>query len=187
MISRILYIVFYIIYLILIGVGLWFLLFYFNVPEWVWAFFAIAIVIVIIGVITKESFFQDHPWTIMYAFLHFIAFTLIIIGIVFIMTYSTMPWWIWTPLILGLIFSILTEMIVELSPNLVAISIFLAMLTFISFIIGLVLLITYGQTPEWLWLIFGLAILFFVLAGIFKAISYRHVVTDPCVDTIHTI
>lgn len=172
-----LYVIFYIVYLTLIAIGLWFLLFYSNVPQWVWSFFAIAITLAIIGTILKEFFFleQHHSWIVIYVFLYFIAFILIVVGLIFIMTYSTMPWWIWTPLLIALLLSILTEMIVELSPNLATVALFLAILTFITLVISLVILITHGQTPEWVWLIIGLSIIFFVLAGIFKGINYRHI------------
>jgi hypothetical protein len=127
--SRGLYVTVYILYLIFLGLALWYLLYYSNVPYWVWFFFLGAIIIALIGVFVKEyilireiesngTFIPEQSfkvWSALYIIFHIIAFILVIIGLGYTINYSCFPWWIWLMFGLGLFLSILGHMIVGLS------------------------------------------------------------------------
>lgn len=101
---RVLYLTFVILYLITLAIGLWFLLYYSGVPGWVWIFFAIAIILLIISTMMRETREQNKKnfdrWGIFFVVLDVISIILMIVGFIFVVMYSTLPWWIW--LILGL-------------------------------------------------------------------------------------
>lgn len=187
---------FYLCYLIVFLVFLWFFLYYSGVPRWVfWLFFA-GIIIIGIGVIQKETLMRKriredgseychqtrYNWTITYSILHFIALGLIITGLVFVITTSSIPWWVWLLVFLSFIFSIIGTMIHTYSPHA---KVWAAVTHFIALALGLtafVFVIIFSESPYWVWLIYALAVLFAVLAGSFEQVSEKNhvVVTDKC-------
>lgn len=194
MVSRVLYITFQILYLITLAVVLWFLLYYSGVPSWVWIFFGVAILLEIISAIIEETLIWTVTtsegktvttrtmglWAILFIILNISAFILIIIGLIFVIKYSTIPWWVW--LIFGIailvfilagLFGLLGSIFITAIFWLVAVGLFIA---------GVILVIIYSKSPWWVWLIVGLAVLFAILASIFNSISYRTVtvVTPDC-------
>jgi hypothetical protein len=127
--SRGLYVTLYILYLIFLGLSLWYLLYYSNVPYWVWFFFLGAIIIAFIGVFVKEyilirelesngTFIPTQSfkvWSALYIIFHIIAFILVIIGLGYTINYSSFPWWIWFLFGLALFLTISGHMIIGLS------------------------------------------------------------------------
>lgn len=182
---RTLSLTFYILYLIVLAVALFFLLYYSNVPIWVWSLFLIAILIAIIGVLMKEFLLVRTItvdgvdvtsgyytfWLILYIVLHLIAIALIIVGLFFVIQYSTIPWWVWLILFLAFIVTIFSNMIRAFFPNSYVWSIIFSLIGLVLFIVGIVFLILYSNSPFWVWLILGIAILFAILSGIFESLS----------------
>ena len=127
--SRGLYVTLYILYLIFLGLSLWYLLYYSNVPYWVWFFFLGAIIIAFIGVFVKEyilirelesngTFIPTQSfkvWSALYIIFHIIAFILVIIGLGYTINYSSFPWWLWFLFGLALFLTISGHMIIGLS------------------------------------------------------------------------
>lgn len=195
--SRTLYLTFYVLYLIVLAIGLWFLLSYSGVPEWVWTFFGAAIVIVIIGLLMKEFFLYRtvttsgvdvtvgyyNFWVILYIILHIIAFILLITGLFFVITHSTVPWWVWVILGLAILFSIVSDLIIEISPGFAFVALVTSLISFALFVTGLIFFIMHSNAPWWVWLIIGLAILFAILAAVFERGTEPNVVVvnDPVI------
>jgi len=181
-----------------LAVALWFLFSYSNVPSWVWIFFGTAILIVIIGVLMKEFLLtrtittcgRDITsgsytfWSVLYIIFYLMAFALIITGLVFVIQYSSIPWWTWVILGIAILLSILGDVSVTASPRFGFFALILAISAFILFVTGLILLIIYSNAPSWVWVIVGVAILFAILAAICEGMSYRNYITvvKTCFD-----
>ena len=196
MASRALYLTFYILYLMTLAVGIWFLLYYSGVPSWVWTFFAIAILIAIISAVLKEHLLtrtittsgiditdSSHSfWLIFYILMNFAALILIVVGIIFVIRYSTIPWWVWFILGAAIFFSIISNIMLALGPIGILFAVLVSLFAFVLFITGIILLIAYSNAPWWVWLIIGLAILFSMLASIFEGIGDRNeiIVVQTC-------
>lgn len=196
MASRALHLTFYILYLITLSIGLWFLLYYSGVPSWVWIFFGVAMLISIINAIMKELLLvttittngrdvTDSSytfWLVLYIIMDLIALILIIIGIVLVIRYSTLPWWVWVVLGTAIFFSIMSGILLAFSPGSALFAIILSVIGFIFFIAGIILLITYSQAPWWVWLIFGVAVLFAMLASLFGGMTNTNqvIIQETC-------
>lgn len=184
-VSRTYYYIFYILYLITLGVGLWFLLYYSGVPSWVWIFFGAAILITIISVLMKEFLLvgtittsgkyitnDDYAfWVVLYMIFNITVFILIIVGLIFVIKYSSIPWWVWLILSLGILFSIIGDMLMIFGNVGYIFSLIFNVISLILFIVGVGLVIVYSHAPWWVWLIVGIAILFAIIAGIFENIN----------------
>ena len=165
----------------MLAISLWFLLYYSGVPSWVWILFGVAILIAILGVFIKEVFLKQTItssgkdvtseyytfWSVLYIILHLMAFVLIIAGIVFVIQYSTVPWWVWVILAVAIASSIISTMIMGLSGG-SSVGMIFGVIFYIAalvlFIIGIILLIIHSNAPWWVWLIVGLTILFGVMS-----------------------
>lgn len=190
MVSRALSLAFYILYLITLAVALWFLLHYSGVPSWVWIFFGVAILIAIIGSLMKEFLLVRTVtssgeiitsgsftfWLVLYIIFHIAALILIIIGIVLVIRYSTIPWWVWVILAVAIFVSIVSNMILAFAPGASLFAVILSVIAVILFITGVILLIIHSHSPWWVWLIVGLAVLFAILSSIFDVMADRNVV-----------
>lgn len=189
MVSRAIYITFYILYLLTLAISLWFVLFYAGVPYWVWSFFGVAILILVICVLIKEFLLTrmvtccgkdvttgNSAMEIFYIIAELMVFILFIVGLVFVIIYSTIPWFVWVILFVAIVMSIITTMILAFAPEAYLIALILWIVAFIMFIAGLILLIIYSNSPWWVWLIVGITILFFILAAIFEAVAEQNAV-----------
>lgn len=214
-VSRTLYITFYTIYLALLALSLWFLLYYSNVPYWVWFFFAIALIISFISLIIREAAIKHivntklstktiqgsqgsqsqkeevqikevsegtgpskstmGSWGITYIFMQIASMILIIVGIIFVIIYSSIPWWIWVILGVAILLNIMAVVIAALIPKGIAFSLVVSIIAFIVFLVGFSFLVVYSQAPFWVWLIFAIAIIFLMIADIFEKISEKPV------------
>lgn len=198
MVSRALSLAFYILYLITLAIALWFLLHYSGVPSWVWIFFGVAILIAIIGALMKEFLLVRTVtssgeiissgsftfWLVLYIIFHIAALILIIIGIVLVIRYSTIPWWVWVILAVAIFVSIVSNMILAFAPGASLFAVILSVIAVILFITGVILLIIHSHSPWWVWLIVGLAVLFAILSAIFDGMADRNavVVHGGCVS-----
>jgi len=190
---RALYITFSILYLITLAIVLWFLLYYSGVPSWVWIFFAI--LIAIISLIMREVAIKNvvsssgkpkstglGVWGVLYILLQIIALILVIIGLIFVIMYSTIPWWVWVILGSAIVLAMIAVIIAIIPGVGPIIALILLIIAFIAYIVGLILLVIYSDAPWWIWLIIGVMILFGILASIFEGLSERPkvVVVDEC-------
>jgi hypothetical protein len=187
-VSRYLHTAFYVLFLICLAVALWFLLYFAKVPGWVWIFFGVAILIFIIGILLKEYVLRQtrdavgnvvpsgyHTfWVVLYSIFHVMAFILIIVGIVFTIKYSIIPWWVWVVLAMAIFFVVLSNMFYYYFTSTV-LGIVMSVLAALTFIAALVLIVIYSKSPWWVWLIMGVAVLFAFLAGIFEPLSNPNV------------
>jgi hypothetical protein len=197
MVSRALSLAFYILYLIVLAIALWFLLHYSGVPSWVWIFFGVAILIAIFGVLIKEFLLtrtlttsgrdvtdsSNSFWLVFFVIMNIIVLILMIIGLIFVIRYSTIPWWVWVILAVAIFFSIISNVIMAFAPGAAIFSIITAVIALVLFIIGVILLIIYSRAPWWVWLIIGLAVLFAILASVFEGMAERNqiIVQETCV------
>lgn len=197
MVSRALSLSFYIFYLITLAIALWFLLHYSGVQSWVWIFFGIAILIAIIGALMREFLLVRTVtpsgtiiysnslkfWLILYVIFHITALILIIVGIVLVIRYSTIPWWVWVVLAIAIFLSIISNMILAFSHGSYIFAIIIFVIALILFIAGVVLLIIYSHVPLWVWLIIGLAVFFAILSVIFDGMADRNkvILQEGCV------
>ena len=197
-VSRVLYITFTILYMITLAIVLWFLLYYSGVPSWVWIFFGVAILIAIISLIMREvavktvvttsGKVKSGPfglWGIFYILLQITALILIIIGLIFTIKYSTIPWWVWVILGAAIILVILALILALIPIAGPIIALVLIVLAFIAYVVGLIFLVIYSHAPWWIWIIIGVMILFGILASIFEGLSERpkEVVPEECNTT----
>jgi len=197
-VPRVLYITFTILYMITLAIVLWFLLYYSGVPSWVWIFFGVAILIAIISLIIREVAVKNTVtssgkeksgpfglWGIFYILLQITALILIIIGLIFTIKYSTIPWWVWVILGSAIVLVILALIMALIPVAGPIISLVLIVIAFLAYVVGLILLVIYSHAPWWIWIIIGVMILFGILASIFEALSERpkEVVPDECSAT----
>lgn len=185
--TRALYLTFYILYLLTLAVALWLLLFYSGVPGWVYLLFGIAILLVIINTLLKEFLLtrtitttgrditSDYHsfWSGLYILIYIIAFVLVITGIVFVVSYSSIPWWVWVVLGIAILLSFLSDTLVTFSLDFIAV--LTAIAAFILFVIGFIFLVIYSNAPWWVWIIIGLAILFAILAAFFQGMAEKNI------------
>lgn len=186
------YTAFYVLFLVMLAVTLWFLLFYANVPSWVWIFFGVAILIAIIGVIIKETLLKTIKtpcgevisgpspfWSGMYLIFHIFAFILIVIGLVFTIQYSNIPSWIWIVLGLALLFYIIATMILAFIPT-AHIWYFLTMVVAIILLLtGVISAIIASNAPAWIWALIAVTILFGLIAALLEPASdYNEVIIE---------
>ena len=201
-IPRWIYVIFYVIYLILVMVSLYYLLHYTNVPVWVWSFYAAAILIFLIGVLIKELFVKKvvdesgktlnntslRVWGAFYLIFHIIAIVLLIVGLVLTMHYSDIDWWIWLLLVIGLILTVIANMITSLPGK--AITIFLALpvwiIGFIILIVGIAFYVVQADAPVWVWIIVIIAIIFGIMSSILDNMSSKNVVVKHT-EVVNTI
>ena len=190
--SRGLYVTVYILYLIFLGLALWYLLYYSNVPYWVWFFFLSAIIIALFGVLVKEyilireiesngTFIPEQSfkvWSALYIIFHIIAFILVIIGLGYTINYSCFPWWIWLMFGLGLFLSISGHMIVGLSGENTGgryTGKFFSVLAMIIHITAIILLFNTTSCPKWLLSILIFTAIFASLTLYLETISMKNV------------
>lgn len=199
MLNRALYLTFYVLYLITLAIAIFFVLHYSGVPSWVWTFFGVGLLILMLAVLVKEFFMKriitntgrdittgSHTfWSVMYILMVLAGIVLLIIGLIFTIQYSSIPWWVWLVLALAIILSIIGNAILAFAPGAFVVAIIMGVLSLILFIVGLILLIIHSNSPWWVWLIVGLAVLFAILAAIFEGLSDKNtlIVMDPCCET----
>lgn len=195
MVSRIWYIIFYIAYLLVLAVALWFLLYYSGIETWIWSLFAAAIAIFIVGIIIKETLLVDVVtesgipvdtgvgfWKIIYYLAHIVAFILIFTGLVFTITQSPAPWWVWGLLSLSIIVSVLSTMLQTLGPYARPFAVLVYIISFGLYIAAIVLLVIYSEAPWWIWLIVGAAFALSIIYSIFENISEPNIRVIPDAD-----
>lgn len=183
-VTRDLYLASYILYLATIALALWFLLHYTGVQPWVWIFFALAILIAIVGVLMKETVLRrkvtsegvvispnTSGWLIFYYILHIMAFILVVVGLGFVIGTSSIPWYVWVILGGAVLFSILSN-IMGAGRGIILPAIF-GVISLVLFVVGIILLVIYSNAPFWTWLIVIIAAIFAILAGIFESVSER--------------
>lgn len=188
--------VFQLLYLITLAIGLWFVFYYSFVPQWVYSFFGIAILIIIIGVLMKTFLFKPDtnvgPWAVAYLIFHIIAFILIIVGIGFVIKYSKIPWWVWVILGSAIILSIVSGMIFAFTSKGSLFGIVLYIFAFVLFLTGIIFVIYYSNAPWWTWAIILLAIVFSIIASVFDPLAAKPIspcpgvecTTDPCITVL---
>lgn len=194
---RLLHTIFYVLFLVTLAVALWFLFHYDGVQPWVWSLFAGAILIAIIGVIIKETGMKRvydangkltnagsyKLWAILYLIFHILAFIMLIIGFVFVMIQSTVPWWVWVMLAVGVVLVIVSNMVFAFVPEAYIASLIIAIVALVTIVVGFIFLIVYSKAPWWVWMILILAVIFAVLSFIFElSAEKRDIVTctAPC-------
>lgn len=157
----------YLIYLILIAIGLVFLFHYSGVPEWVWTFFIIAIILLAFALVLKDFVFKDDSsniWNIVYIILYFSMLILLIIGLALVIKDSSIRWWAWTIFLIGFVLLMASGVILNMSPQgEYMYSLILAILALIILFIGIILILAYSHSKWWVWLIFIFAIIFFII------------------------
>ena len=195
---RALYITFYILYLITLAIVLWFLLYYSGVPSWVWIFFGVAILIAIISLIMSEVAIKRHVssagkpvpshglsgWSVLFILLHLTSLILMVIGLIFVIMYSSIPWWVWVILGSAILLILIGGIITAVGG--IVIGIIFLIIAYIAYIVGVILLVIYSTAPWWIWILIGMLILFGILASVFEYMSEKEkVVVDDsgCVTT----
>jgi phosphatidylglycerophosphate synthase len=179
-------ITFYLLYLILLAVTLYFLLYYAEVPVWVWSLFGIAILIAVIGVVIKETTMKrkkkikkggveeiEDPkltggWSLSYHIFHVIAVILVVTGIILTAVYAkNVPWWVWLILGLAIVIAFLGPMIhaSTSNKNWKTTSLFFSMIASILYISGLIFFVIYSNSPWWIWLLIVATVVFQFLGG----------------------
>ena len=185
--ARIWYVIFYVMYLALLAVTIWFLLYYSNVPAWVFFLFLPAIILTAIALIVKETLLTTEVladgtvitsplstfWKVLYYLHYVIAVVLIVVGILFVVSYSTVPWWVWMILGLSWILSLISSLILTISSAgaAKAFSIFISLAATIAYIAGIILLVLYSNAPWWVWLLAGGAYLMYIVASVLENLS----------------
>jgi len=196
---RALYITFSILYLITLAIVLWFLLYYSGVPSWVWIFFGVAILIAIISLVMSEVAIkkavssEGKPvpsrglglWSVLFILLQITSIILMIIGLIFVIKYSSIPWWVWVIIASAIILLLIGGIISAVGG--VVVGLIFVIIGYLAYIVGVVLLVIYSDAPWWIWILIGMLILFGILANIFEYMSERQkvVVADGsgCVTT----
>lgn len=188
--------VFELLYLITLAIGLWFVFSYSFVPQWVYAFFGVAILILIIGVLMKAFLFKPDTnlssWGLIYAIFHIVALILIIVGIGFVIKYSKIPWWVWVILGVAIILGIIAMMIFAITSKAKLLGIVFYIFAIILYITGIIFVIIYSNAPWWTWAIVLLALVFSILASVFDPLAAKPIspcpnvecTTDPCITVL---
>jgi hypothetical protein len=190
--NRALYVLFYILYLITLAIAIWFLVYYGQVPNWVYIFFLVAIIIMVIGVLIKEFLLQRtrtksgkdvskniSGWLIAYVAFHILAFLLFITGVVFVGIYGTIAWWILALLAIGIILTVVASMIYAFYPRKELVAYIVYLVGVLIYIAGFILLVYFSDAPWWIWLILLTAVGFSVVASVFEYISEKNEVIVP--------
>lgn len=190
--NRALYVLFYILYLITIAIAIWFLVYYGKVPNWVYIFFLVAIIIMVIGVLIKEFLLQRtrtksgkditkniSGWLIAYVAFHILAFLLFIAGIILVDIYGNIAWWILSLLAIGIILTVVASMIYAFYPRKELVAYIVYLVGVLIYIAGFVLLVYFSDAPWWIWLILLTAVGFSVVASVFEYISEKNEVIVP--------
>lgn len=190
-ISRLWYLIFYVIYLAMLLTALWFMISLSNVPNWVFFLFLAASIMWVLIAIGRETLLtaQMLPdgtlmisplstfWTVMYWILAATATGLTIAGFVLVIINSTVPWWVWLLILVAWLVSFLGQAIgmITNSPSAWIFSVFIAVLAGITYIIAIILIILYSNLPWWVWLLFGLSFLFGLIAAALEPFSKKTV------------
>jgi hypothetical protein len=188
-ISRIWYLIFYVIYLALLLTAIYFMISLSDVPDWVFYLFLASCVIWVMIAIGRETLLTTQVttegsvvisplssfWRVMYWILAAIATALTIAGFIITILYSTVPWWVWTLLLVGWLLSFLASSIGMVSSSQVAwvFSIFIAILAAITYITAIILIVLYSGMPWWVWLLFGMSFLFSLIASALEPFSKK--------------
>lgn len=197
MLPRALHTIFYVAYLLTLALALWFLLHYAKVEAWVWSFFAGAILIAIVGVVVKEVLMKKvydstgkltnagnyNLWAILYLIFHIMAVILVIVGFIFVIIQSTIPWWVWTILLLAVLLSIVNNMIFAYAPQAFVASLIIGIISLVLFLVAIVLVVIYSKSPWWVWLIVILALIMAILAAVFELAAEKRDITVATVTT----
>ena len=199
--TRIMHMIFYILYLILVAVIIWFLLYYSKVPAWVYTFYIVTILILISSVFIREfclirkasplnltlNASSFTPWLISYVVLNIITILLVIVGVSFTIQYSTIPYWVWILLGFGTIFIVMSILLVAISPKTLLVSIFFTLIGLVSHIIAIVYLMFSASIPGWMWFLLLPAFICFFLSNLFEHLSKKvSIKKQTCVDPKNT-
>lgn len=121
------------------------------------------------------NFESYNIWSGIYIIFNLFAFILLIIGIILLIIYSGLPWFIWIILGTATFLFLLSNLILNIFPNDVYISGILFIFSIILFITSLILTPFYINSPWWVWLIFIIVILLAIFSYVFEIFSVKNV------------
>lgn len=190
-VTRALYLTFFVFFLITLAIAMWFILSYAKVPGWVYSFFIAAILIAFVTLFVREFLTTRKYdcrgivtnagsvgfWSVFNLIMYITAFILLILGLAFVIKYSTVPWWVWVVLGTGIILLVISDLILSYAPNAWIWAMLVGLLAFATLIAAIVLMVIYIPAPWWVWSLVGLAVVFAILAAIF---SYFSEATAEC-------
>ena len=179
---RLLYLILYIIYLIGFILIFWYLLSYCRTPSYIFFILMVGIIILLIGAFMKEYVHIDYDYYIwLYLTVNIIGLIVVAIGIGYAIFNSDLTWGIWVAFALGLILSVIGNMLAIIFPNDFLSSCVVSIIAFTVYIIGLFLLLGYGprainldltiNDAFWFFPFLGLIIIFGILSVIFEGLS----------------
>ena len=192
-VSRAVHIALYVLYLVALAVLLWFLLYFTDVPAWVWILLVVPLAIFAIGLAIKETvmkgtkivngpsvYHANQGWEIFYVIAHIMAFLILGVGFIFVMLYSNIQWWVWPFFGLGIVFTIMATMFLGLLPGNRILPLVFGILGVGSMVTGLILILALSSAPWWVWILGALTALLLVLTGLFEFLAEENVtVTQP--------
>lgn len=186
-ISRIWYLIFYMIYISLLLTALWFMISLSNVPTWVFFLFLAACIIWVLIAVGRETLLVNEMlpdgtiivspltgfWRVSYWLLGATATGLTMAGFIIAILYSTIPWWVWLLILVSWLLSFLAQSIgmATKAQSGWVFSIFISVLAFITYIVAIIMIVIYANMPWWVWLMFGLAFLFSIIASVLEPFS----------------
>lgn len=193
-VERYVYYITYIIYLIFLMISLWFLAIYTNVPTWVGWLFVIGIVLLIMGALIKEYVMIDYCyWFSIYIVLNIIGLLALIAGAFFAITYSNITWGVWILFTVGIIFTVVGNMLTALLPDNMAYGIIVSITGFIILI--LLLFAVFSQGPRsinadltlnnifWYFPFLALTFIIGILSVIFEGLTGSIVRCNSCTNS----
>lgn len=205
MLHRGVYITCYFLYLVFLLIALWFLLAYSGVPSWVYIFFVIAVACMIICMLIREfglqhiettpNVFQltkdSSGWAWAYGILHIVALIVGFIGFLFVIIYSSIPWWVWLILGFAALSFMVASTIATYKPHLHVLSVFFSVTGLVLYVVSLAYIIIYAHAPWWVWLILGFAAFFAIAANVSEPLSDKNLCLDnisesPCKSSSRT-
>lgn len=155
-------------FFIALGASLALLLSYSGIPFWIWAFYAVAILIFIFGIFVKEIFLKEHTdpvtglvtnqsslntWKTIYGIGYGLGVLLFFSGVIVTITYSTtIPAWVWIVMGVSVALFVIGNAVNGIWPDAKIWSTIinvLGVITFVIFIFGMMLAI---NAPWWIWL-----------------------------------
>jgi hypothetical protein len=111
-----------------------------------------------------------------YILIQLIALTLLILGLIFTITFSSVPWWVWITLGLGVALIGFTDIVFTLAPNYYWTALISAIIGVILLIGGAIAFALNTTAPGWVSAVLGAAIIFAILALIFEALAPGNVI-----------
>jgi hypothetical protein len=161
-------IIFYILFLIFLLIGQWFLLYYLNVPGWVWGLFFVAALFLIIALILKLNLRTgcNNIILLIYIIVNVLAIILIMAGFTIVISYAAVPAWIFLLLGISAIFWIIISMLTVMQPLNIGTQLILIAINFIISLVAIIYLIMNATVPTWIYVFIILAIIFNIVSEI---------------------